>query len=129
MSAAHPPPGAQLARTEDIADPGALVLTFKADGVYASILLTRRGAQVFGYENVCPHAGYPLQRADGGVLIQEGRYLVCGAHGASFVLDTGACAGGPCNGDPLKRIAVEVREGAVFMLRQDPCSDRDDGAS
>jgi nitrite reductase/ring-hydroxylating ferredoxin subunit len=39
--------------------------------------------------------------------------MVCGAHGASFALDDGACAGGPCNGDPLERIDIEVRDGSV----------------
>jgi nitrite reductase/ring-hydroxylating ferredoxin subunit len=47
--------------------------------------------------------------------VQEGRYLVCGAHGASFALEDGACAGGPCNGDGLERIAVTVRDGVVVV--------------
>jgi nitrite reductase/ring-hydroxylating ferredoxin subunit len=115
MNPARPAPGAVLARLADLPDPGAAALTFHVAGAYFSILLARRGARVLAYENRCPHAGYPLQRADGRVLVQEGRYLVCGAHGASFMLDTGACAGGPCNGEPLAPLAIELCDGAVVM--------------
>jgi nitrite reductase/ring-hydroxylating ferredoxin subunit len=64
--------------------------------------------------NRCAHADYQLQRADGRVLVQEGRFLICGVHGASYGLDDGACAGGPCNGRGLARVAVEVRDGVIF---------------
>ncbi len=129
MNPARPAPGSFLTRLEDVPDPGAVVLRFQSDGAHFSILITRRAHAVFAYENVCPHAGYPLQRADGRVLVQEGRYLVCGAHGASFVLDTGACAGGPCNGEGLTPLAVEVCEDSVLMRRPDRHSDRGGGAS
>jgi nitrite reductase/ring-hydroxylating ferredoxin subunit len=102
-------PGTVLARVDDIADPGAIVV----DAGVRSVLVTRVAAAVAAFHNRCPHAGYPLQRADGRVLVQEGRYIVCGAHGASYALDSGACAGGPCNGEALTRIAVEVRDGEI----------------
>jgi nitrite reductase/ring-hydroxylating ferredoxin subunit len=102
-------PGTLLARVEDIADPGVIVV----DAGVRSVLITRAGAVITAFHNRCPHAGYPLQRADGRVLVQEGRYIVCGAHGASYVLDSGACAGGPCNGEALTRIAVEIRNGEI----------------
>ena len=130
MNAARPAPGSLLARLDDVPDIGAVALDFSAGEARFSVLLARRGASVFAYENRCPHAGYPLDRIDGSVLIQQERYIVCTAHGASFVLDTGACAGGPCNGIGLTKVAVEVRDGAVFMPRPRPapCSDRGGGA-
>jgi len=102
--------GLRLADAADVPDGGALVI--EAEGV--GVVLTRRGDAVYGFRNRCTHADYPLQRADGRVLVQERRFLVCGAHGASYDLETGACAGGPCNGRALTRIAVRVREGVVF---------------
>lgn len=126
---ARPSPGALLARVADIPDGGALALTFR-EGGYFSLLLARKGARVFAYLNQCAHAAYPLHRADGGVLVQEGRYIVCAVHGASFELETGVCAGGPCNGAGLAAMAIEVRDGAVFMPLPDPDrgSDRGGGA-
>lgn len=111
MSSTPLPAGAVLARIAHLPDPGVRVVD--CGGV--SLLVTRRGAEIAVFRNRCPHAGYPLQRADGRVLVQEGRYIVCGAHGASFVLDDGACAGGPCNGARLERVPVLVRDGAVFV--------------
>lgn len=108
-------PGLVLARVESLPDPCAIVIVPHEDEPFISILLTRRGAHVAAFRNKCPHAGYPLQRSDGRVIVQEGRYAVCAAHGASFKLETGACAGGPCNGDALERIAIVVRDGEISV--------------
>lgn len=105
-----PASGLALARRDDIADPGALI----ADAGGVSLILTRRGAHVRAFLNRCTHADYPLQRPDGRVLVQEGRYLVCGAHGASYTLDDGACAGGPCNGRGLTLVAIIERDGVIY---------------
>jgi nitrite reductase/ring-hydroxylating ferredoxin subunit len=129
VNPARPEAGARLAALEDVPDAGARAFYFENGAMRFSLLLARRGDAVLAYENRCPHAGYPLERPDGRVVVQEERYLVCTAHGASFALDTGVCAGGPCNGEGLTPIAIEVREGAVFMLPRDPCSDRGGGAS
>jgi nitrite reductase/ring-hydroxylating ferredoxin subunit len=108
------PRGLHLARLDALADPGAIVVDVAHDGWRHSLILTRRGERVAAFRNKCPHAGYPLQRADGRIVVQEGRYMVCGAHGASFTLDDGQCAGGPCNGDPLERVAIVVAGGAIL---------------
>lgn len=107
------PRGLILARLETLADPCAIVVDIDHDGARHSLILTRRGDRIAAFRNRCPHAGYPLQRADGRILVQENRYMVCGGHGASFTLD-GQCAGGPCNGEALERIRIVLSEGAVL---------------
>lgn len=109
------PSGLQLAQLDALPDPGAIVVRVSADDTWGALILTRRGEIISAFRNKCPHAGYPMQHASGRVIVQEGRFIVCSAHGASYTLDTGACAGGPCNGDALERIAVTVRDGAVFL--------------
>jgi len=105
-----------LARLDALPDNGAIVVAYEdSAGMRRSILLTRSGDAINAFHNKCPHAGYPLQRADGRVIVQEGRFVVCSAHGASFSLTDGACAGGPCNGDGLARAAIEVRDGVVHL--------------
>lgn len=101
-----------LARLADIPDPGAVVAN--AGGV--SLIVTRRGDRAAAFLNRCSHADYQLQRADGRVIVQEGRFLVCGVHGASYMLDDGACAGGPCNGKGLTAVAIEIRDGVIFSV-------------
>jgi nitrite reductase/ring-hydroxylating ferredoxin subunit len=106
--------GIILAQLDALPDPGAVVVTPHPDEPFVTILVTRKGETISAFRNKCPHAGYPLQHSSGRVIVQEGRYMVCAAHGASFGLSTGECTGGPCNnGDALERIAIEVRDGIV----------------
>lgn len=60
-----------------------------------SVILVRLDGRLHAYENLCPHAGMPLDRPDGVVSLDLRGYLVCAAHLASFVVETGAFAGGP----------------------------------
>ncbi|MES1199859.1 MAG: Rieske 2Fe-2S domain-containing protein [Pseudomonadota bacterium] len=113
---ARPAAGALIARFADLPDPSAQAFDFRAGDAIFSLILVRRGAALFAYENMCPHAGYPLERPDGRVVMQEARFLVCSAHGASFRVDDGACVGGPCDDDEgLTPIAVLVESGEVRM--------------
>lgn len=109
------PRGLLLAHVDDVPEAGAIVVYAGEADVSISLILTRRGERVACFRNRCTHANYPLQRADGRILVQEERYLVCGAHGASYTLEDGKCAGGPCNGAGLTPIAIEIRDGAVFL--------------
>lgn len=104
-----------LARLVDVPDAGAIVVYAGESDARVSLILTRRGDRVSCFRNRCAHANYPLQRADGRIVVQEGRYMLCAAHGASYTLEEGACAGGPCNGAGLERVAVAVRDGFVFV--------------
>ena len=113
---ARPAAGALIARLADLPDASARAFDFRAGDAIFSLILARRGDAIFAYENECPHAGYPLERPDGRVVVQEGRFLVCSAHGASFRVDDGACAGGPCDDDEgLAPIAITVAHGEVRM--------------
>lgn len=102
-----------LARLDALPDHSAIVVEVEEGGARRALILTRSGDRISAFRNKCPHAGYPLQRADGRLLVQEKRYLVCAAHGASFTLTEGACAGGPCNGAGLERVEIEIRDGAI----------------
>ncbi|MET0892807.1 MAG: Rieske (2Fe-2S) protein [Pseudoxanthomonas sp.] len=80
-----------------------------------SVILHRSGSSVRAWLNVCPHAGRRLDWAPGKFLKSKEGHLVCAAHGASFELAGGTCIAGPCRGDSLRAIAVEVREGEVVL--------------
>lgn len=115
MNPARPGPGALLAKLADVPDAFAVALDFAHEDKRYSLILARQGDAVFAYENRCAHAAYPLDRGDNTVMVQEGRYLVCAMHGASFELAGGACAGGPCNGRGLTPIAIRVEADTILM--------------
>ncbi len=85
------------------------------DGDAESLVLYREGDNVRGFLNICPHAGRRLDWAPGQFLKSREGHLVCAAHGASFALDSGQCVAGPCKGDRLRAVAVQVRDGHVFL--------------
>jgi nitrite reductase/ring-hydroxylating ferredoxin subunit len=87
-----------------------------------SLILHRRGEAVRAWVNVCPHAGRRLDWAPGQFLLGRDGLLVCAAHGASFELEGGACVAGPCRGDALRAVPVEVREGQVWLVGAAPAS-------
>ena len=88
------------------------------EGDGESLILHRDAVgEVRAWLNVCPHAGRRLDWAPGQFLRGKDGLLVCAVHGASFELQGGSCVGGPCRGESLREIAVEVRDGDV-RLRQ-----------
>lgn len=86
------------------------------DGDAESLIVHRAGdVGARAWLNVCPHAGRRLDWAPGQFLRSRDGLLVCAAHGASFDLRDGTCVAGPCRGQRLREVPVEVRDGAVFL--------------
>ena len=100
---------------DDLPDGGLLEIEAEIDGVAESLILHRKGGTVRAWLNICPHAGRRLDWAPGKFLMSKDGLLVCAAHGASFELADGACVAGPCRGDSLRAVAVDVVEGAVSV--------------
>jgi nitrite reductase/ring-hydroxylating ferredoxin subunit len=83
-------------------------------GVY-TIILARQGAEIFGYSNSCPHLGTPLDWAPDQFMDLSGQYLRCATHGAMFEIRSGNCISGPCEGDALRPLAVEIKDGKICL--------------
>lgn len=85
------------------------------DGETVPVMVLRDGEAARAWLNVCPHAGRRLDWAPGRFLRTKDGALVCAAHGATFELGDGTCTAGPCRGDALRGVPVEVRDGAVWL--------------
>ena len=105
----------RLSALNDIADGGFAEVEATIDGYAESLVLYRVGDEVRAWLNVCPHAGRRLDWAPGQFLKSKDGHLVCAAHGASFELDRGDCVAGPCRGDALRAVQVQVRDGEVWL--------------
>jgi len=77
--------------------------------------VVRRGNNVFAYQNVCAHAGHPLNWQPDDFLTDDGERIVCASHGALFELHSGLCVAGPCPGRSLQALPVEVRDGEIVV--------------
>jgi len=107
--------GATLIALRDIPDGDCTEIEVHMEGDLESLIVYRDGDTVRAWLNICPHAGRRLDWAPGKFLISRAGHLVCAAHGASFSLADGVCVEGPCRGEALRTVAVEVREGIVRL--------------
>jgi nitrite reductase/ring-hydroxylating ferredoxin subunit len=106
-----PPPARPLCRLEEIADPGSKGF----DLGERSIFVIRRGADIAGYVNSCPHTGGPLDWIEGQFLDLAKEHIVCATHGALFRNGDGHCLAGPCAGDRLTPVAIALVEGVLYL--------------
>ena len=112
--------GQPLCRLDDIPDGGSNgFFTETSDGRLLYMVI-RRGNEVFVYVNACPHTGMPLDFRPGRFLTKDGAVIQCSTHGAKFRIEDGFCISGPCQGDSLKPVATENRDGGIYVTDQTP---------
>ncbi len=114
MEGLIPPRQRLLCRVEDIPDGGARGFP-PPPGGFTGLFAIRRGAAIVIYVNSCPHLGVPLDWAPDRFLSADGSRIVCATHGAEFAIADGTCLRGPCFGDRLEPVAVELKDGAVLV--------------
>lgn len=102
-----------------LADPGSREFRIGGGDWPFKGFVVRKGENLYAYQNVCPHAGHPLNWKPDSFLTPDSESIICASHGAAFVIETGECFAGPCPGRALKRVAVAVRDGHVFVTGPD----------
>lgn len=75
---------------------------FSVAGV--SLFGVRRQGKVHLYRNRCPHRGIPLNWEADRFLDDSASLIHCAHHGALFVIDSGECVAGPCEGEWLEAL-------------------------
>ena len=105
-----------ICRIDELADPGSRAFSIGAGEWPLRGFLVRSGAQVFAYVNRCPHAGHPLNWHPHEFLTRERALIQCASHGALFEIATGTCVAGPCNGNGLRPLPVELKDGCVYAM-------------
>ncbi|MDD1506926.1 Rieske (2Fe-2S) protein [Pseudomonas sp. CNPSo 3701] len=68
------------------------------------LLAVRKGGEVFVYRNRCPHRGVPLEWQADQFLDPSASLIQCARHGALFLIESGECVAGPCEGQTLRPI-------------------------
>jgi len=112
-----------LVRLSAIDDGGFAEVETVVDAESVSLILHRDGASVRAWRNVCPHAGRRLDWSPGRFLKSKDCLLVCAVHGASFETVEGVCVAGPCRGEQLQAVAVQVMDECVTLADvQDPAA-------
>ena len=98
-----------LCQFDDVPEGGAKSL----DGEDETLFAVKRDGQLFVYRNSCPHLGVELNWLEDQFLDMDGALIQCATHGALFTIETGECVAGPCYGQALQPVAVDIRDGEV----------------
>lgn len=77
--------------------------------------VVRHQNQVRAYINSCPHARLPLNFTPNEFFAPHVQLLQCTVHGALFEPGTGVCVAGPCVGQRLRTLDVEIIDGYIYL--------------
>ena len=80
-----------------------------------AVVIIRNSAGIFAYRNSCPHRGIRLEWQPDTFLDVEKQFIQCATHGALFTIEEGECVAGPCPGEKLEQIELEINEGVVHL--------------
>jgi len=105
-----------LCHINDINDPGAKGFEIKQGRQTLAFFVVKKDAQVYAYKNECPHARVNLEWQEDDFLDMDKTLIQCSVHGALFVIESGNCAGGPCNGQNLQPIKIHTDENDMIVL-------------
>ena len=103
---------------DELADPGSKGSQANLGDTIHEILVVRSNNRVFGYINRCPHTGGPLDWMPDQFLSFDKRHIQCATHAALFRLDDGICVAGPCTGNHLTAVPLQVEAGNIYLLME-----------
>lgn len=82
----------------------------------STLFITQRDGMFYAYKNLCPHLQVELEFLENQFLDQDQEYIQCSTHGALFNVETGECISGPCLGESLQKIAIQVHsDGGIYL--------------
>lgn len=104
-----------VGRLDELDDPGSREFKIGGGDWPFKGFVVRQGDNVYAYQNRCMHVGHPLNWQPDRFLTEDGLQIVCASHGALYEIDTGICTAGPCSGQQLAPVQVEIRAGNVVV--------------
>jgi nitrite reductase/ring-hydroxylating ferredoxin subunit len=104
----------QLCRLDKVPDGGARIIHEESIG--RSVVVVRRGDEVWAYVNRCPHFSVPLDYEPGNVSCYRSQVLMCAHHSALFKFEDGKCIDGPCKGASLEAVSVKIDQNGDVVL-------------
>jgi nitrite reductase/ring-hydroxylating ferredoxin subunit len=105
----------KIARAQEVAEGGTLKFPFTRDGRSAEGFLARFQGKLVAYENRCRHHPVHLDFDTGRFFTPAGGHFICQTHNAFYEPLTGLCVRGPCEGESLKRLDIQVIDGDVWL--------------
>ena len=95
----------------------------KSGGATVEAFLVNYDGALYAYLNRCRHISLTLDWVDNRFFTEDGRYLICANHGATYEPTTGECVWGPCFGASLRSVPLEIAGGKIFAVCPDDPED------
>ena len=106
-----------LCRLEEIEDPGTRGFEIDCgEPQPLRLFVVRKDAVLAAYRNRCPHTGAPLEWLPDQFFDLDNSFIQCAIHGALFRPEDGYCLRGPCVGQSLEPLELEVVDGALEVV-------------
>jgi len=110
-----PSPGTILGPLSEIPDRDAKEYVFGRGTTVFSMFVVRRGHEVFGYLNICPHYSSPLNCREGEFMSQDRSRIQCSSHFAEYRIEDGFGVAGAGEGCWLDPVPVHVDNGMIVI--------------
>ena len=98
-------------RVDEITEPGARG--------FEDFFVVHADSMLRAYRNACPHTGASLEWLENEFLDLDKQYIQCSVHGALFQISDGVCLHGPCLGEALQALPLEVRDEELWVEQPD----------
>lgn len=105
-----------LCKLSEIPKNGAKGCSIETASGHEKLFLIRKGTQVYGYYNRCPHTGVNLDWTPNQFLDISGKLIQCSTHGALFRIHDGFCEVGPCSGASLTAVKLQIHNEEIQLL-------------
>ena len=106
----------KITRVDDIAEGQAIKFPLVLNGRNSEGFLTRYQGRLVAYENRCRHLPLKLDFGTGKFFTEDSEHFICQTHNAIYEPLTGLCVQGPCVGDSLKPLQIEIVGGDVWLV-------------
>lgn len=106
----------KLAKIKDISEGQWYEFNLQTEGGLFSLMLKQKGKTYIGFKNNCPHQGRRMNYSLGKFLTTQEGNIVCPAHGAVFNPDDGLCINGPCLGQSLEPVQIQLNDESIFAI-------------
>lgn len=110
-----PAPGTDLCPLDEVPEATGREFVFGRGKAAFSMFVVRRGMQVWGYLNICPHFSLPLNYRANAFLNPEATLIRCTMHFAEFRIEDGCCVSGACEGCFLDPLPLSVQNGRIMI--------------
>jgi nitrite reductase/ring-hydroxylating ferredoxin subunit len=108
-----------ICELSSLGDPGGRGFVLEGKNGAMELFVVRHGERLVAYKNSCPHTGVNLEWQADQFLDLSNSYIQCATHGALFRLEDGYCLRGPCAGDSLESVEVELEQGWVIVVLEE----------